>query len=421
MGVYREALAVVTSRLMDDRQLAQEYKAVLRLDQQIDHTVHDSQLSENVPRNRYINVLPFDYNRVRLVSGAEAVSTSGYVNASLVRYNDRSSGQHFSYVATQGPLQTTVADFWRMVVEARVPAIVMLTNVTERGAIKCYQYYPESVGQRLQPSPDIEVVTTAVSTRSGGQMTVRTLTVNMHGHPALQVDQFCYHAWPDHGTPDESLAIRGVCELLQGGRERLGSGRLTSTGLFVIEPMSVETPSAATAATTLPCHQQPGSAAHAPQASPAAAAATAAAITAATGTPGSAFATTPQTPNTATPATLATAPQAIVHCSAGIGRTGTFIAVDILRQRLHKLAVRAASSPLEGAALSRELQDALNLPALVHELRQQRMGMVQTFEQYAFIYQVRRLLGWVWGWAGCQVGLRCGHSKWETDAPCVWM
>jgi protein tyrosine phosphatase len=30
---------------------------------------------------------------------------------------------------------------------------------------------------------------------------------------------------------------------------------------------------------------------------------------------------------------------------------------------------------------------ALDLPTLIHELRQQRMMMVQTFEQYQFIYQ----------------------------------
>jgi hypothetical protein len=61
----------------------------------------------------------------------------------------------------------------------------------------------------------------------------------------------------------------------------------------------------------------------------------------------------------------------------GIGRTGTFCAIDILLQRLD-----AWPSCQEGSGPDRaEVEAALNLPALVHELRRQRMGMVQTLEQ----------------------------------------
>jgi protein tyrosine phosphatase len=65
-------------------------------------------------------------------------------------------------------------------------------------------------------------------------------------------------------------------------------------------------------------------------------------------------------------------------CAAqGIGRTGTFCAIDILLQRLD-----AWPSCQDGAGPDRgEVEAALNLPALVHELRRQRMGMVQTLEQ----------------------------------------
>eukprot|EP00882_Tetradesmus_deserticola_P029984 GHRQ01033630.1.p2 GENE.GHRQ01033630.1~~GHRQ01033630.1.p2 ORF type:complete len:128 (+),score=32.08 GHRQ01033630.1:339-722(+) len=71
----------------------------------------------------------------------------------------------------------------------------------------------------------------------------------------------------------------------------------------------------------------------------------------------------------------------------GIGRTGTFCAVDILLQRLDAWpSCRAGAGPDRG-----EVESALNLPVLVHELRQQRMGMVQTQEQVKGLLRVWRV------------------------------
>lgn len=46
------------------------------------------------------------------------------------------------FICTQGPLPTTVDDFWAMIVQEGVQAIVMLCNIVELGRVKCHQYWP---------------------------------------------------------------------------------------------------------------------------------------------------------------------------------------------------------------------------------------------------------------------------------------
>ena len=66
----------------------------------------------------------------------------------------------------------------------------------------------------------------------------------------------------------------------------------------------------------------------------------------------------------------------IVHCSAGVGRSGTFIALDFL---LAKLKTGAVAEAKEGEDMIYDL---------VNRLREQRMTMVQSDVQYYFLYQV---------------------------------
>ena len=58
----------------------------------------------------------------------------------------------------------------------------------------------------------------------------------------------------------------------------------------------------------------------------------------------------------------------VVHCSAGIGRTGTFIGVDMGMDQL-------------------KMQGRTNVIDLVDLMRQGRGGMVQTADQCEFVYK----------------------------------
>lgn len=87
----------------------------------------------------------------------------------------------------------------------------------------------------------------------------------------------------------------------------------------------------------------------------------------------------------------------IVHCSAGIGRAGTFIAADLLLKkmsllmvelRMDKQGLRADEVSKEPLALSPCSTPLRLLKQIVWKLREQRCGMVQTEAQYKFIYQI---------------------------------
>ncbi len=59
------------------------------------------------------------------------VDGSDYINASHIdSYHNRRA-----FIATQGPLQSTVGDFWRMVWQYNSPVVVMLTETMEKGMV----------------------------------------------------------------------------------------------------------------------------------------------------------------------------------------------------------------------------------------------------------------------------------------------
>ena len=68
----------------------------------------------------------------------------------------------------------------------------------------------------------------------------------------------------------------------------------------------------------------------------------------------------------------------IVHCSAGIGRSGTFIALDWLLQELDEGSLDAIPDNTDPVT------------AVIEKLRDQRYGMVQSKQQFLFLYDTVR-------------------------------
>lgn len=74
----------------------------------------------------------------------------------------------------------------------------------------------------------------------------------------------------------------------------------------------------------------------------------------------------------------------VVHCSAGVGRTGTFIALDYL---LRQFEDGELDDLLEESEMGKDVDPIVET---VKRLREQRMLMVYQPAQFAFIYQVLR-------------------------------
>ncbi|XP_057626053.1 tyrosine-protein phosphatase non-receptor type 7 isoform X1 [Chionomys nivalis] len=143
-------------------------------------------------KDRYKTILPNPQSRVCL-SRAQSQEDGDYINANYIRGYD---GQEKVYIATQGPMPNTVADFWEMVWQEEVCLIVMLTQLRE-GKEKCVHYWPteeETYGPfrvRIQ------------DTKEHPEYTVRQLTIQ-HQEECRSVKHILFSAWPDHQTPESA-------------------------------------------------------------------------------------------------------------------------------------------------------------------------------------------------------------------------
>lgn len=227
---------------------------------------------ENLSKNRFPSVLPYDYNRVKLAH----LHASDYINASYITTDHP---KHPTYIATQGPLQHCAGDFWQMVWEQGVSEVIMLATADNED---CYQYWPTE-GNELYYHYQLHLVSEHYNQTPDPDYVVRSFYLkNLQTYETRTVTQFHYIGW----TLDQS-APRSTQSLLDFRRKVHKSYR-----------------------------------------GPAA--------------------------------------PVVVHCNDGIGRTGTYVLLDMTLSRLCK-----------------GLKE-IDMAATIEHLRDQRAGMVVTKEQYAF-------------------------------------
>ncbi|XP_050529744.1 tyrosine-protein phosphatase 99A-like isoform X3 [Daktulosphaira vitifoliae] len=260
---------------------SKEYEIIQEESINFEFSTDASQLPENKSKNRYLNIVPYDHSRVKLiVNNIPGSSHSDYINANYIDGFEKAN----AYIGTQGPLPSTINDFWQMIWEQHVYVIIMITNLVERGRRKCDLYWPN---ESVETYGFIQVK--LLKEEMMAMYTVRTFQIN-HTRTKKKknlasgrtIYQYHYTNWPDHGTPDHALPILSFINKSSGAN-----------------------------------------------------------------------------PSEAGPI--------VVHCSAGVGRTGTYIVLDTMLKQIRS-------------------EREVNIFGFLKHIRQQRNFLVQTEEQYIFIH-----------------------------------
>uniref|UniRef100_A0A8R1TQ64 Protein-tyrosine phosphatase n=1 Tax=Onchocerca volvulus TaxID=6282 RepID=A0A8R1TQ64_ONCVO len=223
----------------------------------------------NPTRNRYRDVPCLDVTRVVLTLNVPP--ETDYIHANWLKME----GCAHQYIATQGPLESTASDFWRMVHQEQITTIIMLCKTIEDGKPKCFQYWPAENGENKTYGCMF-----VMNKRSEHEDKFETylLEVLPEGCSNSTIVKLIHMTdWPDRGVPNSGMTILRLIRMM---------------------------PTSATS---------------------------------------------------------------IIHCSAGIGRTGTVVAIDTLLSRLWK-------------------NQPLNVPEVIKEMRTQRASSIQNEAQYVFIY-----------------------------------
>uniref|UniRef100_A0A3Q2HB13 Tyrosine-protein phosphatase non-receptor type 12 n=1 Tax=Equus caballus TaxID=9796 RepID=A0A3Q2HB13_HORSE len=165
---------------------------------------------ENVKKNRYKDILPFDHSRVKLTLKTPS-QDSDYINANFIKgvYGPK------AYVATQGPLANTVIDFWRMIWEYNVVIIVMACREFEMGRKKCERYWPLYGEDPITFAP-FKISCEAEQART--DYFIRTLLLEFQNE-SRRLYQFHYVNWPDHDVPSSFDSILDMISLMRRYQE----------------------------------------------------------------------------------------------------------------------------------------------------------------------------------------------------------
>ncbi|KAL1957979.1 hypothetical protein VTO42DRAFT_5371 [Malbranchea cinnamomea] len=240
-----------------------------------------------------------------------------FINASPIVLRDSETQEEARYIATQGPKEGYLAHFWNMIYHetGEIAVIVMLTQTLEGGREKCAQYFPLNM----------EAPTFEVSSADSDPFVDQDAETKVNDYLYATVTLL-------ESSYDEELRSE-----IRKFELRVGEGSKIVWHYLFAGWSDYNKPEGADRDALLKL------------------------VTATAEKTGSL--TNPR----------------VVHCSAGVGRTGTFIALDHLLRELRS-----------GKLLKVTDDNVDTVFDTVNQLREQRMMMVYNDLQYQFIYDVLR-------------------------------
>ncbi|KAK0542729.1 hypothetical protein OC846_006499 [Tilletia horrida] len=310
--------------------------------------------------NRYDNIWTYEHSRVRLNHPKRlADPNSNYINASFVQ-PAREFGCARTYIATQAPLPSTFESFWMMCWEQNVRVIVMVTREHEAGRIQAHRYWEstcygrdirlrqireqcyDSSGNEVHDTEEANRLASNANDEGGGGLFPsipltsseggkrkpvlirRTMALSNASEPSEGehiITQLQYVAWPDYTVPESPQSLLRLLDVADDAQfeaeQQLEKATPTDSQSYFSHSFN------GAAAVSMSQESKP------------------------------------------------VGPM-LVHCSAGVGRTGTFIAVDcaldaIRRQRGRSKGTEPAGVWQNGIAAAHEAQTAA---AAAHKAQQ---------------------------------------------------
>ncbi|XP_018527435.1 LOW QUALITY PROTEIN: protein tyrosine phosphatase receptor type Na [Lates calcarifer] len=192
-------LAYMEDHLRNKDRLQKEWEALCSY-QAEPSSVAVAQSPSNMDRNRHAESLPYDHSRVKLKAEVNP-NKQDYINASIIFDHDP---RQPAYIATQGPLPHTVADFWQMVWENGCTVIVMMTALVEDGEKQCERYWPDE-GSSLYHIYEVNLVSEHIWCKD---FLVRSFYLkNIQTQETRTLTQFHLLSWPADGIPTSTRPL----------------------------------------------------------------------------------------------------------------------------------------------------------------------------------------------------------------------
>uniref|UniRef100_A0A669CFZ0 Protein tyrosine phosphatase receptor type Na n=1 Tax=Oreochromis niloticus TaxID=8128 RepID=A0A669CFZ0_ORENI len=192
-------LAYMEDHLRNKDRLQKEWEALCSY-QAEPSSVAVAQSADNMDKNRHAEALPYDHSRVKLKTDVNP-NKQDYINASIIFDHDP---RQPSYIATQGPLPHTVADFWQMVWENGCTVIVMMTALVEDGEKQCERYWPDE-GSSLYHIYEVNLVSEHIWCKD---FLVRSFYLkNVQTQETRTLTQFHLLSWPADGIPTSTRPL----------------------------------------------------------------------------------------------------------------------------------------------------------------------------------------------------------------------